>query len=154
MVDLGFRTAYRIAHRMLRTWWKVRRPRTHGALVAVWYRGALLLVKNSYRKDFTLPGGYVRPGETAIDAAARELAEEVGIDVERASLRQAYDGTLPYENRSDHVTIVEFEAQDPPSIEVDNREVVWAGFEKPETIAKMRIIPHLRHYLEGRDSDV
>ena len=88
VIDLGFRTAYKVAHRMLRAYWSVRKPSTHGALVAVWHDGKLLLVKNSYRRHYTLPGGYVRPSETASQAAQRELLEEVRLRVPLERLRE------------------------------------------------------------------
>jgi len=38
----------------------------------------LVLVFNRYRKVWELPGGLIDPGESARDAAVRELAEEAG----------------------------------------------------------------------------
>ena len=72
-VDLGFRTAYKVAHRMLRAYWSVRKPNTHGALVAVWHDGKIMIIKNSYRHHYTLPGGYVRSGESAAAAAQQHF---------------------------------------------------------------------------------
>ena len=43
--------------------------------------GAVLLVRQSYRKAWTLPGGLLKRNEAPIDAAVRELEEEVGITV-------------------------------------------------------------------------
>ncbi|MCX4246417.1 NUDIX hydrolase [Paraliomyxa miuraensis] len=153
VVDLGFRTAYKVAHRMLRAYWGVRNPSTHGALVAVWHDGKLLLVKNSYRRHYTLPGGYVRPTEAAVVAAQRELIEEVRLRVPLDRLRVAYDRTHPFENRQDRVTIVEVEVDQPPRFNVDNREVVWAGFETPEQIRRRPIVPHLEEYLREREAE-
>ncbi len=150
IVDLGFRTAYKVAHRMLRAYWKVRRPNTHGALIAMWHEGKLLLVKNSYRHHYTLPGGYVRTHETATAAAQRELAEEVSLRVPLDRLREVYVRVHEFENRHDKVTIVEVEVDEPPNIDVDNREVVWAGFETPEAILERPIVPHLAEYLQER----
>src|SRR5574338_205195 len=81
LIDRGFQVAFKVAHRMLRAYWTVRKPHTHGALIAVWHDGKILLVKNSYRNDYTLPGGYVRSGEPVSVAAARALAEECEITV-------------------------------------------------------------------------
>ncbi|MGH1345112.1 MAG: NUDIX hydrolase [Nannocystales bacterium] len=146
-VDFGFRTAYKTAHRMLRAYWGIRNPQTHGALIAAWYDGQILLVKNSYRAEYTLPGGYVRAGETPEQGAARELREEVGVDVSPADLSLAYEDTKPYENRRDHVTICEVKLERPIELAVDNREVVWAGFRRRDEVLSLPIVPHLREYL-------
>jgi ADP-ribose pyrophosphatase YjhB (NUDIX family) len=153
VVDLGFRTAYRVAYRMMRTYWAVRRPHTRGSLIAVWNDGELLLVKNSYRYEYTLPGGYVRSGESVEEAGARELEEECGIVVPVSDIRLAYNGTKDYENRSDEVTILEVEVQTRPTIAVDNREVVWAGFKSPKATRALPIVPHLGEYLDQREAE-
>jgi 8-oxo-dGTP diphosphatase len=49
------------------------------ALVAVWYGRYLLLVFDRFRQEWELPGGRIDPGETAIQAAVRELHEESGL---------------------------------------------------------------------------
>jgi ADP-ribose pyrophosphatase YjhB (NUDIX family) len=41
--------------------------------------GRVLLVRQSYRPNWFLPGGLLQRGETPVRAAARELAEEVGL---------------------------------------------------------------------------
>lgn len=152
-VDLGFRTAYKVAHRMLRAYWSVRKPSTHGALVAVWHDGKIMLIKNSYRHHYTLPGGYVRPGESAAAAAQRELVEEVNLRIPLDRLREVYSRVHDFENRNDRVTIVEVQVDEPPRFQVDNREVVWAGFETPEQVLRRPIVPHLEEYLRERNDE-
>lgn len=150
-LDRGFQLAYKIAHRMLRAYWLVRSPRTRGVLVAVWYAGELLIVKNSYRRHYTLPGGYQHSGETYEQTGARELAEECGIVVSIDALRASYHGVHRFEFRNDDVTLLEVELQSRPRLSIDNREVVWADFKAPSEVLKMQIVPHLVEYLERRE---
>ena len=44
--------------------------------------GAILLVRHSYRQRWGFPGGLLQRGERVDDAARREAAEEVGIEIE------------------------------------------------------------------------
>ena len=46
------------------------------ALVVVWDAGECLLVFNRFRQAWELPGGIIDPGESASEAAPRELLEE------------------------------------------------------------------------------
>ena len=67
-------------HRLLRLWWRWRKPRTFGAhAVAVTPRGTILLVKLRYARGWRLPGGGRKAHEDAQEAALRELREEVGM---------------------------------------------------------------------------
>ena len=147
MLDALVRAVYRLAHRGLRLLWLILRPETTGALVAVWHRGRVLLVENSYRRELTLPGGYVKAREDRRMTAARELSEEVGIRVQPRRLVHAYRGTHLFENRKDTVDIYELELDAPPSVRVDNREVVKAEFRTPAEALSMRVVPHLEEYL-------
>jgi len=150
MINALIRAVYRVAHWGLRLLWFIRRPETTGALVAVWHHGRVLLVKNSYRPQLTLPGGYIRPREDRRTAAARELREEVGIQVQPKRLVHAYHGTHLFEHRQDTLDIYELEVDEVPSIQVDDREVVRAEFHRPDDALGMEIVPHLEEYLARR----
>lgn len=150
MINALVRLIYQVAHFVLRVFWFLRRPETTGALVAVWYGGKLLLVRNSYRRTITLPGGYVRRNEERRMAAARELKEEVGVTVLPHRLTHAYHGTHTFEFRKDTLDIFEVELDSQPAIEIDRREVIWAEFKSPQDVLAMNIVPHLDEYLTRR----
>jgi 8-oxo-dGTP pyrophosphatase MutT (NUDIX family) len=77
------RQAYRVAHRLLRVWWFVRRPARHGVKCVLTDGDRVLLVRHTYgHREWDLPGGNVRRSEGAEEAARREMEEELGIRVE------------------------------------------------------------------------
>ena len=55
-------------------------------------KGEVLLQKRSDTGDWYVPGGALEPGETYIEAATRELSEEVGIKVSDLKLFGLYSG--------------------------------------------------------------
>ncbi|KPK13458.1 MAG: hypothetical protein AMJ62_15190 [Myxococcales bacterium SG8_38] len=150
MINALVRVVYRLAHWGLRLLWFIRRPETTGALVAVWCEGRILLVKNSYRPQLTLPGGYVKAREDRRTTAARELREEVGIQVQPKRLVHAYHGTHLFEHRKDTLDIYEVEVDEEPKVRVDDREVVLAEFHSPDEALGLEIVPHLEEYLARR----
>lgn len=55
---------------------------TVGALCVILDRDRVLLVRHSYRKHWAAPGGLLDRGELPVQAAVREVGEEVGLAVE------------------------------------------------------------------------
>jgi 8-oxo-dGTP diphosphatase len=150
LVDRAFQLAYVCAYRMMRVYWAVRRPTTNGALVTLWNRGEVLLVRNSYVNYYTLPGGYLRRGETSRQAALRELREEVGVTANSDDLSLLIDETHEWEGKHDHVSIFALELQDRPAVKVDNREVINAAWYSPEHALQLNLFPPLRRAIEQR----
>jgi ADP-ribose pyrophosphatase YjhB (NUDIX family) len=150
VVDRAFQVAYVCAYRLMRVYWKARRPTTHGALVAIWQGGEVLLVKNSYVPYYTAPGGYIRTNESGRDAALRELREEVGVSVPAERLMPAFDETHDWEGKRDHVQIFNVDLDERPSIAVDYREVVAASWMRPEAAVGLELFPPLRQVIEER----
>jgi 8-oxo-dGTP diphosphatase len=150
LVDRGFQLAYVVAYRAMRTYWKVRRPTTHGTLVALWNGGEVLLVRNSYVPYYSLPGGYLHRGESARDAVIRELREEVGIIADPERLALALERTHDWEGKRDHVQIFTLDVDIRPIIAVDHREVIEAAWWKPERALELNLFPPLREVIERR----
>jgi 8-oxo-dGTP pyrophosphatase MutT (NUDIX family) len=76
--------------------------------------GHVLVVRHSNRGVWVFPGGAVEPEETPADAAAREVYEEAGLDVELTDLIGVFGGpeyVVEYENgdRTSYLMVV-FEA--------------------------------------------
>jgi 8-oxo-dGTP pyrophosphatase MutT (NUDIX family) len=149
MLHLPLRSAYRAAHAVLRTYWRVRRPETRGALLALWCGGKILVVQTTYRSAVSLPGGYVKPGESPATAVLRELREELGVSAEEARLRHAYHATKDFEHREDTLDIFALELDERPLVRPNRYELEWARWKDPEEVLAMpEVVPHLREYLE------
>ena len=144
VVDLLFRMAYRCAYRLMRVYWRVAHPRTHGAMVAIWYGGKVMLVRNSYLDVFSMPGGYVQSGETGRQAAVRELREEIALEVTAESLVPVVDLVHEWHGKQDHVEIFALKLDVAPVIKIDNREVVAANFYAPTEALLLPLFPPLR----------
>jgi len=82
-LPLGLRRlAYRTAHRALRGYWFLRRPEVDGVKCVLTRGELILLVRHTYgRREWDLPGGAVKRGERPVDAAEREMSEELGVEI-------------------------------------------------------------------------
>lgn len=94
-------------------WWRFRRGMTLGVrIIARRDDGQVILVKHTYIHGWHLPGGGVDSGETISMAAARELAEEVGLKT-TAPLRllalQSNDAVF----KGDHIALFEATSFEP-----------------------------------------
>jgi ADP-ribose pyrophosphatase YjhB (NUDIX family) len=150
LVDRGYQLGYVFAYRAMRTYWRLRRPTTHGALVTLWNDGEVLLVRNSYVPYYSIPGGYVRKRETARDAVVRELREEVGIDAVPERLELVFEDTHDWEGKRDHVTIFSLELPERPDVAVDHREVIEASWWTPARALALDLFPPLRDLIAKR----
>ena len=96
------RLGYRVAYRALQAWTFVRRPSVRGTMVAVLDGRRVLMVRHTYgdRARWELPGGGMHAGEEPADAARREVAEEVGIDVALRPLAGVLEGHWDFKHEA------------------------------------------------------
>ncbi|OJH42054.1 NUDIX hydrolase [Cystobacter ferrugineus] len=147
-MDPFVRVAYRGAYNLALVWWFVRRPTTEGTLVGVWRGREVLLLQNSYRRDFSLPGGGQNPGESPAETGSRELREEVGLHVPPERLRPVFVSQNRYVYKHDTCRFVELEVETEPLLVLDHREVVWARFIDVDTALRLPLVRVVREYLE------
>ena len=81
---------------------------------------------NAHAGQFALPGGRVEPGETSVQAALRELEEEVGVDIGEETVLGLLDD---YPSRSGYrITPVVMWAGGDITVKPDPREVAKVHF--------------------------
>jgi 8-oxo-dGTP pyrophosphatase MutT (NUDIX family) len=96
------RVGYRIAHRILRVWWFLRRPHVSGVKCVLTCGERLLLVRHTYGdRRWDLPGGRIKRGETPAEAARREIREE--LDVQPQSWRSLGEFDVHVDYRRDRL---------------------------------------------------
>jgi len=80
LVDQALRIVLTSLHYLLRLSWFIRRPKTFGAhALALTPEGKVILVRLRYAPFWRLPGGGGTADEPPVDAALRELREEIGM---------------------------------------------------------------------------
>lgn len=120
------RTALRMGHGLRKRWWRWRKPLLIGCSVMLYDgQGRVLLVRHSYGHGlWGLPGGAVGRGEDPLDAARRELREEVGCDAK--ALTPSGSATRDFHGTRNRVHMFSAVTDDTPM--PDGREIVAAEF--------------------------
>lgn len=128
IVDRLHRRAYRIAYPLATIWWRMRGH--DGLCIAVWWDDRLLAVRHSYKPGLSMPAGSAKSGEATIHAAVRELREEVGLIIDPAKLTEV----MKVDSAFGPLTFFETHLAEEPALAVDHREIIYAGFHRPDEI--------------------
>ena len=150
IIDFLYRLAYRVGFALALQVWRLRRPSHHGALVAILVDRRILLVRQSYRAEYSLPGGGVARGETALEAARRELVEELLVDVGPGDLVHVRTDTSFWDYRDDTVDFFELSLPTPPTLRIDNREIIEARLVRFDELASLPLTGPVEAYLRAR----
>jgi ADP-ribose pyrophosphatase YjhB (NUDIX family) len=138
------RTAFEpVIRRGFHLYWRMSRGLTLGVRgLVIDEAGRIFLVKHTYVRGWSLPGGGVEPGETVLEALARELKEEGNIELMETPALQAVYFNKAVSQR-DHVALFLVNAFRQPAPPVPDHEIMAHGFfaldELPDdTVASVR----------------
>ncbi|MEV4555708.1 NUDIX hydrolase [Kitasatospora sp. NPDC049285] len=122
----------------------VSQPRTAAGVLFFDEAGHVLLVKPTYKPGWEIPGGYLHPGETPSQGAAREVKEELGITPPVGRLLVA--DWAPHPTEGDKLLFVFdggiLQAEDRAQIILDGVEIGEYAFHDSDQIDSL-LIPRL-----------
>ncbi|MDF1734261.1 MAG: NUDIX hydrolase [Minwuia sp.] len=108
-----------------------------------------MVVRNSYNRWHTLPGGRVDRGETFRAGAARELREETGIALPETDFTCVHAETHRWQQRTERIEIHATDLETRPAVHLDAVEIAEARWLTVDAALALRLYPPLRHYLEA-----
>ncbi len=149
ILDKVFQWVFRLGYPLMCAVWRRVGFMSHIVHVAVWVDGKVLLVKNSYRSQYSLPGGDIHKKETSAFAASRELREETGVNVSHTQLTCVLklNENEAWRSAPKRNEIFECRLENKPNISVDNREVIHADFYTLDAALSLSLPEVTRSYL-------
>jgi 8-oxo-dGTP diphosphatase len=115
------------------------RPRVAAGALFFDEEGRVLLVKPTYKAGWDIPGGYVEPGETPIEACKREIKEELGLD--RTIDRLLVADWAPSQSEGDKILFVfdggDLLEEDASRITLPAAELKSCAFQPSESFAEL-----------------
>ncbi len=139
VLDAAWRAGLRVAWAGAIVWFRIRRPHLRASCVLVEHEGRILVLRNSYRDEPALPGGFLKRGEEPLAGALRELGEELGLDVAPECLQDLGVTDHLESGATMSVHLFHLPCPAPPTLRLDGREIVGAEFQTPAAAAQSLI---------------
>ena len=123
----------------------------------------LLRRHNKFNSMWLSVGGHIDPGEDLLEAAVREVKEEVGLDVvidasdvRFKSVEENWQELIPpvaigrhrVNETHEHVVFVYFATSESDAVTPEVADDVWKWVTKEE-LAEMDLLPNVRYYAEA-----
>jgi 8-oxo-dGTP diphosphatase len=105
------------------------------SLVVVTHAGAVLMIFDTWRKHWELPGGMLEPGETARQAAVRELHEETGIHATDLAFAAVAEFDLTRPERRELLAVYRVQLQAAPRLTVNDEALDFRWWPPTEPVS-------------------
>jgi 8-oxo-dGTP diphosphatase len=115
------------------------------AAVVLDQAGRVLVVRKRGTDSFMQPGGKIEPGESPVEALAREVREELGTGFEASTVRALGRFSAPAANEPDHVVDADLfmvRLDDVPRPAAEIVELAWVD---PTAPGELELAPLTRH---------
>ncbi len=117
-----------------------RRLPMPASLIVVRFRDSVLMLFNGWRRQWELPGGRREPGETARQAAVRELVEETGIGSVDLDFVAVAEVDLRRPSRREYTAMYRADLQVAPQLVVNDEALAFLWWD-PQSSATEQMNP-------------
>ena len=146
---LGYKVLYTFLYQAHQVYCRIRHPEVFGSYVLCMHNARVLLIKNSYKRYWTLPCGGIASGETPTEAAIREAREEVGLELATEDLLLRAKIIFEGENQKDHIHLFACNLSTKPAISIDHKEVESYAWVSKEELSSYTILTPIKPYIEA-----
>lgn len=150
LIDRLWQVALFFGYRVFKCYWFLFRPVTLGSSVVVWCDDKVLLVRNSYKRQYSFPGGGRSSTEESVKAGVRELFEETEIKVDASDVTYAMSAPSRSEWKRDTCDFFETVFESQPEFQIDLREIVFGEFVPFEDLVNYPMTCNAGQYVEWK----